>query len=97
MLVYAYCYCNHFELLTFSEVYIPNFAIKEKQDYINGLNGLPKANVIKFLNDKISIVLRPLGTEPRLKVYLSINADNKEQALIIEKELSDNTSALIYK
>ena len=77
--------------------YIPGFVIKEKEDYINGLSGLPKANVIKFVNEKYSIVLRPSGTEPKLKVYLSINSDNKETATKIEKELSNNIATLVYQ
>ena len=78
-------------------VYIPGFAIKEKQDYINGLNGLPKSDVIKMSNDKYSLVFRPSGTEPKLKVYLSINTGSKEDALKIEKELSKNIETLIFE
>ena len=74
---------------------VPGFIIKEKLDYIKGLNGLPKADVIRFSNDKCSIVLRPSGTEPKLKVYLSINANSKEEAQTIENRVSNSISFLI--
>ncbi|MDE7256803.1 MAG: phospho-sugar mutase, partial [Clostridia bacterium] len=47
-------------------------AIVEKTDYINGINGLPKSNVIKFVfEDESTMVVRPSGTEPKLKIYRS--------------------------
>ena len=50
-----------------------------------GLNGLPKSDVLKFLlEDNCSIVVRPLGTESKLKTYISVSAVNKENAEKIE-------------
>ena len=49
-------------------------------DYSKGINGLPKSNVIKlFLEDGTSIVIRPSGTEPKLKVYISIKSESLER------------------
>ena len=46
-------------------------------DYSKGINGLPKSNVLKlYLEDGTSIVIRPSGTEPKLKVYISIKSDS---------------------
>lgn len=57
-------------------------------DYSKGLDGLPKSDVLKFLlEDNCSIVVRPSGTEPKLKIYISVSAENKEIAAIIEKEI----------
>lgn len=57
-------------------------------DYTEALGGLPKSDVLKFLlNDHCSIVVRPSGTEPKLKIYISINAENRETAERIEGEL----------
>ena len=52
--------------------------ITNKKDYSLGIEGLPKSNVIKmYLDDGSTVVLRPSGTEPKLKIYLSILGDNE--------------------
>lgn len=57
-------------------------------DYAPGLDGLPKSDVLKFLlEDNCSIVVRPSGTEPKLKTYISISAENRETAEKIEAEI----------
>ena len=57
-------------------------------DYSQGIDGLPKSDVLKFiLEDNCSIVIRPSGTEPKLKAYISVSADHKDMADEIEKQL----------
>ncbi len=57
-------------------------------DYAPGIDGLPKSDVLKFLlEDKCSIVVRPSGTEPKLKIYISVSAKDKETAEKIEEAI----------
>ena len=57
-------------------------------DYAQGLDGLPKSDVLKFLLEgNCSIVVRPSGTEPKLKIYISVSAADKEAAEDIEAEI----------
>ena len=57
-------------------------------DYAAGLDGLPKSDVLKFLlEDNCSIVIRPSGTEPKLKMYISVSAEDKEIAEKTEEEI----------
>ena len=57
-------------------------------DYTAGLDGLPKSDVLKFLlEDNCSIVIRPSGTEPKLKMYISVSAEDKETAEKTEEEI----------
>lgn len=64
-------------------------------DYQRGIDGLPKSNVLKFLLNHGSMIVRPSGTEPKLKVYCSITADKAEQAEKIEHDLASRMDAFV--
>ncbi len=50
---------------------------------------LPKSNVITYnLENDASIIIRPSGTEPKIKVYYTTKAPAKDIAIEIQKELS---------
>ena len=58
-------------------------------DYSEGLDGLPKSDVLKYLLEGgCSVVVRPSGTEPKLKTYLSIVAESREAAEALEQRIS---------
>ena len=51
---------------------------------------LPKENVLKFyFEDDSWFALRPSGTEPKIKIYFSTNADTKENAVKRMTELKE--------
>ena len=65
-----------------------DFPVEKCLDYNTGIDGLPKSNVLKFfLSGGHSFVLRTSGTEPKLKLYLSIQARNKEEACLLQDKL----------
>ena len=62
--------------------------VVELLDYAQGLDGLPKSDVLKFLLEgNCSIVVRPSGTEPKLKIYVSVSAENKDAAEAEERSI----------
>ena len=63
-------------------------------DYSKGINGLPKSNVIKvMLSNDTSIVVRPSGTEPKIKIYFSIKGnslkENEEKYQLLLKQVQE--------
>lgn len=65
--------------------------IKKTLDYTQGLDGLPQSDVLKYLLEgNCSVVVRPSGTEPKLKTYISVSAESREKAEKIEIQLRTN-------
>lgn len=58
-------------------------------DYSGGVDSLPKSDVLKFLLEgDCSVVVRPSGTEPKIKAYLSVTAGTKEEACAVEQKIA---------
>ena len=65
--------------------------VEKVLDYSQGLDGLPKSDVLKFLLEgNCSVVVRPSGTEPKLKTYLSVSAESMKEAVEGEKQICDD-------
>lgn len=67
------------------------------KDYLNGLNGLPKSNVLAFAGKNVKITVRPSGTEPKLKIYFQTKADSEQNAEILLQKLKEQAKNLIKK
>lgn len=54
------------------------------KDYRDGLDGLPKSDVLSFIGERTKVIVRPSGTEPKIKFYLTAKAgsEGKSDALL---------------
>lgn len=69
---------------------IGGLKVEKTEDYSMGVNGLPKSDVLKYLLEgNCSVVVRPSGTEPKLKTYISVSAKTKEAAEMVEKKITE--------
>ena len=75
---------------------IGGMAVESLVDYNTAGTGLPKANVLEFrLAGGAKLMVRPSGTEPKIKVYLSAVAPTEEAADAINDTLGKAASALL--
>ncbi|MCC0694888.1 phospho-sugar mutase [Clostridioides sp. ES-S-0048-02] len=83
-------------MLYFRSVKIDNVAdvkVDKILDYKDGVDDLPKSDVLKFLlEDGSWIAIRPSGTEPKIKFYFGANSDNQED---VESKLSNLISYIL--
>lgn len=63
---------------------IGDLYIEDKLDYLYDDTDLPKSNVVRFdLDDGSTVIIRPSGTEPKIKVYMFLSDPTSQ----IEKEI----------
>ena len=56
-------------------------AVERVTDYMSGVDGLPKSDVLAFrLAGGTRLILRPSGTEPKVKIYVLYQAQTKADA-----------------
>ena len=66
-------------------------AVTGRTDYQTGEGvalELPRSNVLEYRMDGAKLIVRPSGTEPKIKVYLSARAESMERAQEIDGELA---------
>ncbi|MBE7055091.1 MAG: phospho-sugar mutase [Ruminococcaceae bacterium] len=70
--------------------------IERKLDYSQGIDGLPKSDVLKFfLADGSWFAVRPSGTEPKIKFYFGVCGEAWESAQEKAQALKDKVCSLI--
>ena len=69
---------------------IAGYRVTGCTDYSADGTGLPRADVLEYrLENGAKLMVRPSGTEPKIKVYLSAVADSAEAADAINAKLAD--------
>ena len=60
----------------------------QRIDYLKDETNLPKENVLKYILESDSwIAIRPSGTEPKIKIYYSVEGKTLEEAKVKYKEM----------
>lgn len=72
------------------------YPIEKVLDYKEGIDGLPKSDVLKlFLKGGSSVVVRPSGTEPKMKLYITTTGKTRDEAEKLEEKLLRDLTPLM--
>lgn len=70
--------------------------IEQVDDLLEGVDGLPPGDVLRlWLDDGSRVIVRPSGTEPKLKVYLDVRAESSADAQSRLRALAYGARALL--
>lgn len=73
------------------------FHMEKVVDYMEEGTGLPRADVLEFrLEGGMKAVVRPSGTEPKIKTYLSAIGKSREEAAERMQKLKDAAEEMIH-
>lgn len=75
---------------------IAGWKVNGMTDYLGSDTGLIPSDVLEFrLEDAGKVIVRPSGTEPKLKLYLSVRGSGEEDAAARLERLSKGAEALL--
>lgn len=75
---------------------IGGWKVNGMTDYLGSDTGLIPSDVLEFrLEDTGKVIVRPSGTEPKLKIYLSVRGSGEEDAAARLERLSRGAEALL--
>ncbi|MBU4466333.1 MAG: phospho-sugar mutase [Actinobacteria bacterium] len=73
-------------------------AVETVDDLLEGVDGFPPGDVLRlWLADGSRVIVRPSGTEPKLKVYLDVRGGSAEDARARIHALTDSSRELIAR
>ncbi|WP_426181759.1 phospho-sugar mutase [Microbacterium sp. TWP3-1-2b2] len=83
-------------LRTLPPTRIGDTAIQSAEDLLQGSAGQPAGDVLRYrLADGSRVIVRPSGTEPKLKVYIDAQADSAEDARRAVADVETGVRALL--
>lgn len=86
------------EIAGLKVVRIDDYKLSISKDVLTGVSSditLPKSDVLAFfLEGGAKVIVRPSGTEPKIKTYYTAKAPTYEEATALEAKLSDGFSKL---
>ncbi|WP_307785406.1 phospho-sugar mutase [Microbacterium hibisci] len=75
---------------------VGNVAVERVDDLLGGFGDLPPGDVLRlWLVDGSRVIVRPSGTEPKLKLYLDVRGDDRDDAVVRIRALADGARALL--
>ncbi|OJV95472.1 MAG: phosphomannomutase [Microbacterium sp. 67-17] len=75
---------------------VGGISVDRIDDLLHGVDGLPPGDVLRlWLEDGSRIIIRPSGTEPKLKVYLDVRAETADAASERLAALADGARDLL--
>lgn len=75
---------------------VGGISVARIDDLLHGVDGLPPGDVLRlWLEDGSRIIIRPSGTEPKLKVYLDVRAETADAASERLAALADGARDLL--
>ena len=70
--------------------------LEQTKDYLPGVDGLPKSDVLRFfLENGMEAVIRPSGTEPKLKIYLTTVGKDRAACMELADRLEQEFRTLV--
>lgn len=74
---------------------VGDFPLKETLDYLNGIEGFPKSDVVELRYSNVKIIARPSGTEPKIKFYIMVKSSSENESCKLIKDAEQAISEIV--